>query len=208
MMTHLILVRHGETAWTKEKRYQGNTDIPLSSEGRKSMRVLAAAVKKLSPDVLYTSALKRAKHSAAEITSRTGLKARVDRRLNELSFGEWEGHTAAELARKKNRAFLSWAKGKWVTPRGGESMHALRLRTLAFMKECLRKHKGKTVALVCHGGVIRMLIANSLRLPERFLFSFQSDPASFAVLRFDSKNTARLLCLNVRRKYSLKPVVF
>lgn len=196
-MTRLILIRHGETDWSREKRYQGHSDIALSRAGGSNIRALIPQLKTLNVDVLYTSSLKRACQSSQIISTAIGIKPRVDSRLNELNFGEWEGKTAAQLIAQKDKSFLSWAKGKWATPIDGESIHSLRRRIRQFHRECLKKHANQTIAIVSHGGPIRTLILESLRLPHRFLFLFQVEPSSLSILTFHSDNSAQLSNLNV-----------
>lgn len=183
-MTRFLLIRHGDTLWTKQKKYQGQTDIELSKQGRKKIRGLSSALKSFEIHSLYTSSLKRARQSSEILSAALGIKPRTDARLNELNFGQWEGKTAAELLSKKDKPFFSWTKGKWKTPAGGESLGSLRRRVRQFLRECVKKHRHKNVAIVSHGGPIRMMIVESLRLPERFLFSFRVDPASVLLLTF------------------------
>lgn len=207
-MMQLILIRHGQTPWTKEKRYQGSTDIELSAEGRRSMKQLAPRLQKLGIEVLYTSAMKRAKQSGEPVAKMTRLKPRIDARLNEIGFGVWEGKTAAELFKNRDKVFLGWIRGKWKTPEGGEPVSKLRRRAKGFLKDCLKRHDGKTVAVVSHGGLIRMIIREALGLSDKHLFSFQVDPASVSVLRFMEKNAARLLILNSRKELFIAPKGF
>ncbi len=196
-MKHLILIRHGETLWTEQKRYQGHSDIKLSKEGRKNIRALSLRIKSLGIDCLYTSSLKRAMQSGAIISEAIGVKPRKDPRLNELNFGAWEGKTASQLSAERNKHFLSWSKGKWVTPKGGESLSSLQRRTAKFLGECLKKHANQKVAIVSHGGAIRMLINQALGLPQDFLFSFHMEPSSFSILNFSDFKSAQLIKLNV-----------
>ncbi len=183
-MTHLILIRHGETLWNEQKKYQGHADIGLSPKGKKNIQALLPRVKALGIDFLYTSSLRRARQSARIISAKTGLKPCVDSRLNELNFGRWEGKTADQLILQKDKSFLSWAGGKWKTPKGGESIDSLRRRVRGFLKDCLKKHKGKKIAIVSHGGLIRMIILLSLRQDLGSLFSFVLQPASLSILKF------------------------
>lgn len=192
----LILVRHGETDWNKEKRYQGSIDRKLSFEGRKNIGRIASEIKSFKIDFVYTSALTRARQSGRILAVKIGVKPRMDKRLNELNFGRWEGKTAAELLAEKDKSFLAWSRGKWTTPKGGESLQSLRRRVRDFLKDGLKKHFGKTVLIVSHGGPIRMMIRESLGLPEEFLFSFSVLPASLSAIQFFDGKSAQLVCLN------------
>lgn len=182
--TRLILIRHGETPWTRERRYQGHSDTLLSSHGKKQLHRLNKIIRALDPQVLYASSLQRARQSAAILSKITRVKVRVDPRLNELFFGRWEGRSASELVAAKDPVFRKWREGKVVTPPGGESLKSLRARTSGFLKSCLRRHPSKTVAVVSHGGPIKTLLFEALKLPARTLWSLRIDPASVTVLDF------------------------
>lgn len=146
-MTQLILIRHGETLWNEQKKYQGHADIGLSSKGKKNIQALLHRVKTVGIDCIYTSSLRRARQSAKIISKKLGIKPYIDPRLNELNFGSWEGKTAEQLIYQKDKNFLSWANGKWKAPQGGESIYSLRRRVREFLKDCLKKHKGKKLRL-------------------------------------------------------------
>ena len=159
-MIRLILIRHGETHWTSQKRYQGHSDTRLTARGRSQARVLAKSLAAQKIDVLYTSSLGRAKETGSAISRKIGKRPRMDSRLNELSFGRWEGKTAKELARAKDRIFRRWCQGKLIKPPAGESLSSLRKRVSAFLKQIEKRHPGKTVALVSHGGTTLCAIAS------------------------------------------------
>ena len=182
--TRLILIRHGETPWTRERRYQGHSDTPLSSYGKKQVLQLARTVRRLGIHVLYTSSLQRARQTAAILSKITRVSPRVDARLGELFFGRWEGQSAAELLAARDPVFRAWCRGQIVTPPGGESLRSLRARTSRFLRDCLRRHCGKTVAIVSHGGPIKTILFEALKLPARSLWSFRIDPGSMTVLNF------------------------
>ena len=196
-MTKLILIRHGQTAWTGQRKYQGSSDTALSEAGIRKMRRLAKEFRKFRTDVLYVSSLERAIQSAQILAKGTRLNPRVDSRLCEMDFGEWEGKTAEKLLRLKDKAFLSWTqKQKWLTPPGGESFFSFRRRVRTFFMDCLKKHPNKTVAVVSHGGVIRLLILEALRFPFKFFFSFRIEPASVSIVSMGAKKSGQLLVLN------------
>lgn len=182
--TELILIRHGETPWTRQRRYQGRSNTSLSPHGLKQARCLGHYLSRYKADLLYVSSLTRALQTAALIQKRIKKKVHTDSRLNELFFGKWEGRSAAELIAAKDPVFRKWCEGRLVTPPGGESLKSLRARTSGFLKDCLRRHCGKTVAVVSHGGPIKTLLFEALKLPARSLWSLRIDPASVTVLNF------------------------
>ena len=178
------MIRHGETIWTRERRYQGHTDTKLTVRGRQQAGKLARSLKHQDVRVLYTSALGRARETGAILAKPLKLKPRIDSRLNELYFGRWEGRTGVELAREKDPAFLRWACGKIVTPPEGESVAALQKRTRAFLGDLLRRHAGKSVAVVSHAGTIKTLICHAFKIPFRSFWAFRIDPASISIFDF------------------------
>ncbi len=194
-MTRLFLIRHGQTAWNKKKRYQGQTNISLTQEGRKQAQAIANAFKETRIDLLFSSSLKRARQTALIISKKMGTKPVWDPRLQELSFGAWEGQTAKELSGKKDPAFLKWSQGRFVTPPGGESLASLRKRIRAFIKDFVEPAKDKHIAVVSHAGPIKVMIFELLGFPLRSLWSVQIDPASISVLSFH-KHFVQLNYLN------------
>src|SRR3989338_4315254 len=97
--TRLILVRHGETVWTGEHRYQGVTDTALTTKGKRQARALAALLRRQQVDVLITSSLRRAKETGKVISQAIHRRPRNIAQLDEISFGCWEGKTSEELLR-------------------------------------------------------------------------------------------------------------
>lgn len=183
-MTRLILIRHGETAWTRQKRYQGRTDIPLSPSGKKQIVQLSKRLRRCRIHFFYSSALTRATQTAAILSK--GRKTRVvrDERISEFNFGRWEGKTASELLRAKDPSYKKWCQGRWVNPPGGETIRSFKKRHRDFLAAILKKHEGKTIAIVSHGGPVRMMLIQSLGLPWRFFWKLHIEPASVSVLHF------------------------
>lgn len=159
-MARLALLRHGPTAWSAERRLQGSCDLPLSPAGR-----LAVAAWQLPREVDHfawtTSALKRARETAALLGHGD---ARVDARLNEMSFGEWEGRRLAELAAELGPA-LQEAEDRGLDFRapGGESPRDVQQRLASFLLETGRG--GIDRLAVVHKGVIRALYAAATGWP-------------------------------------------
>ena len=176
--TQLILIRHGETAWTRERRYQGSSDIPLTAKGLEQSRKLGQALKKIGAHKIYASPLLRAQQTARAIGKTTGCGIQTDSRIKEMFFGDWEGRTAEELLRVRDPAFRRWSRAGLATPTGGESLNQLALRVHSFLKEILRRQKRKNIIVVSHGGPIKMMIFYLLKLPGRSLWSIRLDPAS------------------------------
>jgi len=151
LTTRLILIRHGETDWNVEKRYQGQEDPPLNRRGRDQAQWLAEALSGIPLDVLYSSPLARARETAQTLKERLGVPLHFEERLKEIHLGEWGGKLSAEVAEQDPDRHLRWETDAWsVTPPGGESLFQVRERVHAAADEIVRRHEGKTIGLVAH----------------------------------------------------------
>ncbi|MBI1978238.1 MAG: alpha-ribazole phosphatase [Candidatus Omnitrophica bacterium] len=186
----LFLVRHGETKWVKEGRYQGSTDVPLNSGGAKQARALARLLKKEAPLAVYSSRLGRARETARYIAKACGKKVVSDPRLNEVSFGEWEGEFHREIATRFPERARRWYSGKWTSrPPGGESLRSLGKRVGSFLNDFSKRFgtkKGSCV-VVTHGGPIRMFLIQVLGIDPEIFWSVRVDPASITVIQIRPK---------------------
>lgn len=192
--TRLILIRHGETAWNRARRYQGRSDIPLAPRGRRQARQMRRFIKNISLDAVYASTLSRAIETAQLVTGR---RPRQDKRLDEIDFGAWEGQNVHALLRNKDKAFLKWSAGIPVVPPGGESLSAVERRVRSFLQTVIKKHPGKTIAVISHSGTLRAVFCALMGLPKKSFWAFRIDPASLAV--FDVYGRfAQCLVLNQR----------
>lgn len=157
-MTRLVLVRHGETDWNVEGRYQGQADPPLNERGKAQARQVAEALRPIGIDVIYSSPLRRAWQTAEIIAQTLGVPLFAEPRLMEIHQGDWQGRLRAEIAAKYPELFQRWLTDPWhVTPPGGESLQQVQARVYAAVDEILARHRGQTVALVTHRIPIALL---------------------------------------------------
>ena len=148
--TTLCLVRHGETDWNVQRRYQGWADIPLNELGLVQAGLVAAAMADRHWDVIVSSPLSRAYVTAEAIARSVGIDTiATDDELREHGFGLGEGLTLAERQSK-------WPGDSWPEL---EPMDVFRARVLAAMDRIVETHEGKRVVVVCHGGVIGVVLA-------------------------------------------------
>lgn len=151
MTTRLLLIRHGETDWNVEGRYQGQEDPPLNRRGRDQARLLADALSGEPLHVLYGSPLKRARETAQIVQDKLTIPLYDEPRLMEIHLGDWGSRLATEIAVRDSELFLLWETDPWsVTPPGGESLFQVRERVHAAVDEIVRRHEGKTIGLVAH----------------------------------------------------------
>lgn len=179
----IIMVRHGQTDWNYEQRYQGHCDIPLNDTGRQQARDLAAILQNETVEAVYSSDLCRAKETAEIIAAPLSLPVIIDPRLREMSFGLWEGQTFTEIYRDYPNEFEEWFRNTsdYTVP-GGESVNRLLKRFQVFMDDIKDRYTG-TVLLVTHGGVIRSFLFSILGQDPRELWENGLEPG--AVIRLE-----------------------
>ena len=151
--TTLLLARHGETDWNRERRWQGHSDTPLNDAGRGQARALAAELAGEPPDALYSSDLARSSETAEIVGGTLGLPVRLDRRLREVDVGEWSGLTRAEVEERYPEGVSRRLAGGtgWEH---GESFAAMSERVVAALLDIAAGHDGGRVLVVTHGGPI------------------------------------------------------
>jgi probable phosphoglycerate mutase len=156
--TRILAIRHGQTAWNADGRIQGHTDIALDAVGEWQAERLAHALGDADIDVLYSSDLARARQTAAPLAERKGLPARVDPRLRERGFGEFEGLSFKQIEQRWPDQAEAWRRrDPDFGARGGEALRDFRDRVLAAVTQLARSHRGQSIVLVTHGGVLDLL---------------------------------------------------
>jgi broad specificity phosphatase PhoE len=149
----LVAVRHGETDWNVEQRFQGHLDIPLNSIGYRQARTLRARLAGIRFDAAYSSPLRRALATAEIIAD--DLPVSVDGRLIEIHHGSWQGRTKKDLAGQWPFEWERWnTEPQRFTPPGGEAADSVRVR----VEDFLSAMQGTTILCVSHGVVIQTLL--------------------------------------------------
>ena len=146
-MTTLLLARHGETDWNRERRLQGSTDTQLNDLGRSQAMQLAAELEDVELAAIYSSDLRRARETAEIVAEWKGLDVHADRGLRERSFGSWEGLTRDEIAER----FPD------LEHHDGEGDEQVRSRVLAAMQRIVTAHPRGNVLVVSHGSALNAL---------------------------------------------------
>ena len=158
MPTTIVMVRHGETDWNRERRFQGRADQPLNEAGRGQARELAELLRDEPVSAVYTSPLRRARETAEILAEDFGLRPQPLDALLEIDVGAWEGLTIDEVrAAYPGRADEDWRSG-WDE---GETYDELSRRVLPALVELGTKHEGGHVLAVTHAGPLRAVIAAS-----------------------------------------------
>jgi probable phosphoglycerate mutase len=158
MNTELILIRHGETAWNRERRMQGQTDTPLSDVGRAQAEAVGQRLAQHPFSALYSSDLSRAWDTAAAIARASGREIRREPALRERTFGMFEGLTYDEMEQRypEEHARFSTRDPDYTMP-GGESPRQFFGRSLACLEAIAQMHAGQRVVVVTHGMVLDTL---------------------------------------------------
>lgn len=168
--TTLLLIRHGETAWNRERIFRGTADVPLSDRGRRQARALAAALRDHRLHAGYTSPLSRARETAEVVLAPHGLVAAVHAGLLDFDYGAWTGKTEAEVAAQWPEPYQAWLRAPHsVRVPGGNTLAEVQARAATAMEEIARRHAGETVALFAHRVINKLLVLAALGLPpDRF----------------------------------------
>ena len=147
----LYIARHGETPWNVENRVSGRTDVPLTEKGMEQARLLAHSAMGKGIEVILCSPLLRARQTAQAVSEAIGVPIELDERLMELDFGSFEGGPRSDPDFQYTRAQFP------TRYPGGESAFQLAHRVYSCLEDVKCRYAGKTVLLVCHGGVCRMV---------------------------------------------------
>ena len=163
--TRILAIRHGQTAWNADSRIQGHTDIALDIVGEWQAERLALALGDDELDVLYSSDLARARQTAAPLAARKKLQVRVDAGLRERGFGEFEGLSFKQIEQRWPEQAAAWRhRDPDFGARGGEVLRDFRERVVAAVTRLALAHRGQSIALVTHGGVLDLLYREATRV--------------------------------------------
>ena len=166
MATTIVLVRHGETDWNRERRFQGHADVPLNEDGRTQVAALAEELAGERFAALYTSPLRRAAESA-EILAALGPVVQPSDALMEVDVGSWSGLTIREVEERFPDGFKRWIDWKVEGWDDGEQYEDFSRRVVGGLLEIAARHPGELVLAVTHGGPIRTALAAAVGLsPE------------------------------------------
>jgi broad specificity phosphatase PhoE/ribonuclease HI len=201
--TTLILVRHGETPHTADKKFSGHggDDPGLNADGRAQVTAVAEWLAPLADeiDVLVSSPLKRTRETAEIIAEVLGKDVGIEDGLAEAAFGTWDGLTFAEVQEKHPDDLEAWLGGLDVAPTGGgESFVEVDRRVRRTRDRLIGAHGGKTILAVSHVTPIKVLVKLALDAPLEALFRMELAPASVTVLSWYPDGRASMRMFNGR----------
>ena len=193
----LILVRHGETAWNRERRIQGgSSDVELNELGRKQVEMLALALKEAKIDAIYSSPLKRALDTAIAIASYHRLAVQIEPDLREMEVGELEGVSITEIGANFSQFLLQWRQGQGLEKLpGGESVADLADRMWATIQSINGKHQQETVVVVSHYFAVVATICKALGWPLTRLERIRVQTGSISIIDLEDRQP-RLVSLS------------
>ena len=189
MTTRILLIRHGETKWNLEGRYQGQIDTELSERGYEQARKLGLALKDVKIDAAYATPLSRAKETAREVAEHHGLEVQISPGLTEIAHGEWEGLLSSEVKEKYGVMVDQWhSTPHEVDMPGGENLRQIQERSMAALADIAAKHPGETVLVVAHDATNKVLVCGILGIDLKNFWQIKQDNTCINVLEYENNN--------------------
>jgi broad specificity phosphatase PhoE len=196
-MTRVYLIRHGQTVWNLERRYQGHLDSPLTELGRDQMRRLAAVLAAEPVRAVYTSPLHRCRWGASHIASHHALHPIVEPGLIEINHGVLDGLRVDEMEQHVGALVRRW----WhdpagVTIPGGETLREARDRAYGAFRRIVESHPGDTVVVVAHGGVNKLILLTILGAPLDSYFRLQQHNGTINLIEYRDPLGPQVVAIN------------
>ncbi len=184
-VTKVWLIRHGEPCESSRGRCYGKLDMGLSANGREQIQLVANLLRDELIHTVYASPRKRTTESASILVEGRNCKVSMDARLSEIDFGDFEGRSYNEIAAMYPEIYQQWMECPTETQfPNGENFEQMRQRVLQALREILARHRGETIALVSHGGVNRIVLADALGVLPANIFRISQDYAAINLLHF------------------------
>ena len=178
----LFTVRHGATEYSRDRRFSGALDVPLSTDGRLQAEAAAQALAPSFVAAVYTSPLERARATAELIAKPHRLEPQVEPEFREMAFGAWEGLTREQLSARDAEAWR--LTPHLVAPAGGEPLDAVSARVRGALDQLTDVHAGEAVILVSHAIVIRLIVLAALGLGPDRLWTVDASPAGITEIEY------------------------
>lgn len=194
--TTTLLLRHGQTELSGERRFSGRTDIPLTKEGVKQASLAARRLAKSGAAAVITSPLARARRTAEAVADATGAALIVYEEFAEADFGAWQGLTFAEAAKKWPDELKAWTASPDAAPPGGESFAMVATRVLAGLDKLIEAYQHQTTVVVSHVTPIKTLVCRALLAPPEAMFRMNLDVASLCHIDCHDNGSAVLRSFN------------
>ena len=200
--TRIVLVRHGQTAWNRDVRFRGQADLPLDEVGLAEAEATGRyLVNRWPVDAVYASPLQRAMQTAEAIAEAHAeghaLRVQSFEGLLDINFGAWQGRSPDEVAQHYPDLLQAW----WEAPHtvrfpDGESLEVVRSRAVAGLSYLIACHQGRTVGLVGHAVVNRVLLCAVLELGNEHFWRIRQDTCAVNVFEADEEGVYTITVLN------------
>ena len=191
-----LLLRHGQTELSVQKRFSGTGDQPLTEHGRLQAAAAAARLATSGATAVVSSPVRRARETAELVAAALDLEVAFEPGLRETDFGDWEGYTFAEVKQKWPRELDAWLASTAVEPPYGESFDATATRVRQARDRVLAAYGGQTVVLVSHVTPVKTLLRLALDAPPTALFRLHLDLASLSEVLWHADGSAVVRSMN------------
>ncbi len=197
LMLEILLIRHGQTDWNRDRRIMGRRPIPLNAAGRQEAMAVAAYLSDVSIDAVFASPVRRAAETASLIVRGKKVRVQPAPEMAEIEYGRWVGKTFQEVTSDKNYQIYHTRPGHAQAP-GGEKMTAVHKRAVGFIELLRLKHKSGRIVVVSHADVIKAVLVHYLGLDLNDILRFRIDNGSLSLLWFNRTPTqnARVMAIN------------
>ena len=188
-MTRLILIRHGETDYSLQGRYCGFTNPSLNNKGILQSKMLARRLEGIRIDKVYSSDLRRACETAKIIFKNNPIEKVAD--FREMNFGIFEGLKYEEITKVYPKLYGAWiGNPKEIKIPNGEGLKDLHKRVKERLSFIFSQHKDKTIALVSHGGPIRVILCNTLRFDLKMFWQIKQETGALTIMNYTKEQAA------------------
>jgi broad specificity phosphatase PhoE len=187
-MVRIILVRHGETAWNKEGKFQGRLDIELSDAGRRQAKKLAEALRDVHIDKFYSSPLKRSLETAEHIAEWHSKPVVTAEEFNEINHGSWEGMHLDAVIDAHGELYDTWLNNPHEAKMpGGEELEDIRARAVRKLTEILENTPdGSTILIAAHDATNKVLLCYVLGLDNSHFWQIKQGNASVSIIEYEN----------------------
>jgi len=193
-MTAIILIRHGETDWNREQVFRGRIDVALNEVGVTQARAVQESLKDTEIDGIYSSPLSRAFETATIVGENRNVAVRGEEGFIDIDFGAWQGLSHQKVKEEYKDLYETWlAQPDLVTFPDGESLKEVRIRSMESLEEVIKNNPEKTLALVSHRVVLKVLLCTILGLELSRFWYLRQDTC--AINRVEYKDGSYFLTL-------------
>ncbi|GMQ77605.1 MAG: histidine phosphatase family protein [Anaerolineae bacterium] len=197
LMTYILLVRHGQNEWVREKRLAGWVPgVQLNEEGRNEVKLLAQRLSSLPIKMIYSSPLERCMETAKILAEPNDVQVESKVELGEVRYGKWEGKKLKKLARKKRKWYLVQHFPSRFRFPAGESFVEVQTRAVNTVEKLSQSLDEEFILLVSHADVIKLVLAHYLGMHIDLFQRLAVSPASVSILALTGRGSVNVLRIN------------